>query len=145
MPVTAKLSRNFYERFGDDVANELVDWFNAVDLTYRTQLREFNDLNWQRFEAGMDARFAEYDLKMDRRFAAFEAKMEQRFAGLEATIDHRFAGVDRRFGEADKRLTALQVKLEQRFTEQSRWMIGLWLGTVLPLGGLMVGLFTYTR
>ncbi len=26
MPVTAKLSRRFYEKFGDDIANELVDW-----------------------------------------------------------------------------------------------------------------------
>ena len=28
MPLTAKLSRKFYETFGDDIANELVDWFN---------------------------------------------------------------------------------------------------------------------
>ena len=44
MPVTAKLSRQFYERFGDEIANELVDWFNAVDTTYRAQLKEINDL-----------------------------------------------------------------------------------------------------
>ena len=48
VPVTAKLSRKFYERFGDDIAGELVDWFNAVDLTYQTQLRELNELNWER-------------------------------------------------------------------------------------------------
>ena len=40
MPVTAKLSRKFYEKFGDDLTNELVDWFNKVDATYRTELRE---------------------------------------------------------------------------------------------------------
>lgn len=40
MPVTAKLSRNFYEKFGEDVTNELVDWFNSVDATYRADLRE---------------------------------------------------------------------------------------------------------
>lgn len=45
MPVTAKLSSKFYERFGDDIADELVDWFNAVDLTYQTQLRETNELH----------------------------------------------------------------------------------------------------
>jgi len=26
MPVTAKLSRKFYETFGDDLANEIVEW-----------------------------------------------------------------------------------------------------------------------
>ena len=40
MPVTAKLSRKFYDQLGDDIANELVDWFNKVDDTYRTELRE---------------------------------------------------------------------------------------------------------
>ena len=64
MPVTAKLSRKFYERLGDDIANELVDWFNAVDDTYRMQLRELNELNWNRFQAAMDARFAEFEVKL---------------------------------------------------------------------------------
>ncbi len=51
MPVTAKLSRKFYDTLGDDVANELVAWFNAVDLTYRTDLRDLNELNHGRFMA----------------------------------------------------------------------------------------------
>jgi len=49
--VTARLSRKFYERFGDDLTNELVEWFNQVDATYRSELREINELNWTRFEA----------------------------------------------------------------------------------------------
>jgi len=50
LPVTARLSRKFYERFGDEIAGEFVDWFNAVDSTYQQQLRELNDLNWERFK-----------------------------------------------------------------------------------------------
>ena len=40
MPVTARLSKRFYEVLGEDVANELVDWFNAVELQteFRTGL-----------------------------------------------------------------------------------------------------------
>jgi len=59
MPVTAKLSRKFYEKFGDDVANELVDWFNMVDATYRSELRELNELNYARFDAKLEQRIAE--------------------------------------------------------------------------------------
>ncbi len=55
MPVTARLSGKFYERFGDEIANELVEWFNAVDSRYQTQLKEVNDLNWARMEAPFDA------------------------------------------------------------------------------------------
>ena len=58
MPVTAKLSRKFYEQLGDDIAGELVDWFNTVDLTYQTQLREMNELNWERFKATLQAEAA---------------------------------------------------------------------------------------
>jgi hypothetical protein len=30
-----------------------VDWFNAVDATYRSDLRELNELNFSRFDAGL--------------------------------------------------------------------------------------------
>ena len=64
MPVTARLSRRFYDTFGDEIANELVDWFNQVDATYKSELRELNEVN----------------------FARFDAKLEQRIASLEARL-----------------------------------------------------------
>jgi hypothetical protein len=63
VPVTAKLSRRFYEKLGDDVANELVEWFNQVDATYRVDLRELNELNFARFEATVSSKLA--DLRSD--------------------------------------------------------------------------------
>lgn len=54
MPVTARLSKLFYERLGEQIANELVDWFNAVDATYRSDLREMNEVNFARFEAKLE-------------------------------------------------------------------------------------------
>ena len=59
MPVTAKLSRKFYETFGDELANELVEWLNQVDAAYRSDLRDLNELNFARFEAKLDARLAD--------------------------------------------------------------------------------------
>jgi hypothetical protein len=59
MPVTAKLSRRFYERFGDEIVNELVEWLNQVDQTYRTELKEQNDANFARFDATLGQRIAE--------------------------------------------------------------------------------------
>ena len=52
-PATAWRPRYF---LGEDVANELVDWFNAVDLTYRTDLRELNELSFARFDAKLEQR-----------------------------------------------------------------------------------------
>ncbi len=71
MPVTAKLSKRFYDVLGEDVANELVDWFNAVDLTYRNDLRELNELNFARFEAKLDQRMAELRTELIRWMFAF--------------------------------------------------------------------------
>ena len=57
--MTVKLSHKFYERFGDDLTNELVEWFNQVDATYRSELRETSDLNWARFESRLAQGIAE--------------------------------------------------------------------------------------
>jgi hypothetical protein len=71
VPVTARLSKRFYEVLGEDVANELVDWFNAVDLTYRSDLRELNELN-----------FARFDAKLEQRLAVLRAELLTEIAGL---------------------------------------------------------------
>jgi hypothetical protein len=75
MPVTARLSKRFYEKFGDDLVNELVDWFNQVDATYRSDLRELNELNFARFEAKLEQRLAELDAKWDRRLGELKADL----------------------------------------------------------------------
>jgi hypothetical protein len=56
MPVTAKLSKAFYDRLGEQIANELVEWYNQVDATYRSDLERLNEANFQRFSAQLDAR-----------------------------------------------------------------------------------------
>jgi hypothetical protein len=52
MPVTAKLSKKFYDRFGDDLTNELVEWFNQVDVAYRSEFRDLFEVHFARLEAG---------------------------------------------------------------------------------------------
>ncbi len=75
MPVTAKLSRKFYDKLGDDVANELVEWFKQVDATYRSDLREMNELN-----------FARFDAKLEQRLAELRAELRGGLAGLKSEL-----------------------------------------------------------
>ncbi|MHC4768103.1 MAG: hypothetical protein ACYTEI_05250 [Planctomycetota bacterium] len=86
VPVTAKLSRKFYETFGDELANEFVDWFNAVDATYRSELRELNELNFARFDAKLEQRIAEVRRDMETGFARLDAKLDRRLAEVEAKL-----------------------------------------------------------
>ena len=93
MPVTARLSKAFYDQFGEQVTNELVEWFNQVDLTYRTDLRALNDSNFSRFEAVLGTRIAELELRLEQRFA----EMDARFGEADSRLAKRFAAVDVRF------------------------------------------------
>jgi hypothetical protein len=112
VPVTARLSKAFYDRLGEQVTNELVGWFNDVDATYRNDLKDLNELNFARFDAKVEQRFAQYDAKWEQRFAQYDAKWEQRFADFEVKIE--------------KRMTALEVRLEQSLAAQTRWMYLAW-------------------
>jgi hypothetical protein len=116
MPVTAKLSRRFYEQLGDEVANELVEWFNSVDAAYRSDLRELNELNFARFDARLEQRFAQQDAKWEQRFAQQDAKWEQRIASVEKSV------------------AAMRSDLERNLV---RWMFGFWTGTLVALAGFL--------
>jgi len=73
VPVTARLSKRFYDTLGEEIASELVDWFNAVDATYQADLRELNELNFARFEAKLGERLAQLESHLTRRMFAFWA------------------------------------------------------------------------
>jgi hypothetical protein len=119
MPVTARLSKRFYDVLGEDVANELVDWFNAVDLTYRADLRDLNELN-----------FARFDAKLEQRLAELRAALRQEIAELRAELRTEIAGLRVEF----------RTELQQVRTELLRWMFGFWVTTLLGIAGLLIAL-----
>jgi len=131
VPVTAKLSRKFYEKLGDDVANELVDWFNSVDATYRSDLKELNELNFARFDAKVEQRWAQLDAKVEQRVAELRAEMQVRIAELKSEMHAGFARVDQRFAELETRLTK---RLFAFWIAQAATTAGLVLGVVKLLG-----------
>jgi hypothetical protein len=115
MPVTAKLSKLFYDRLGDEVANELVEWFNLVDEDYRGQLRALNELN----------------------FARFDAKVEQRMAELRADLNTKIDRVHAELGaKIDGVAAQLTATLERRLGDQLRWLFVAWASLLIPLIGL---------
>ena len=125
MPVTAKLSRTFYDKLGDDVANELVDWFNMVDASYRLDLKAMNELN-----------FARFDAKLEQRVAALDAKIDQRVAELRAEMEVGFARVDARFAATEARLDQRLAQMEARLTKR---MFGFWVAQAAATAGLVFG------
>jgi hypothetical protein len=86
MPVTAKLSRKFYEKLGDDIATELVEWFNQVDASYRTDLRELNEANFARFDAKLEQRLAETRSELRQEIAELRTELRAGFANQRADL-----------------------------------------------------------
>jgi len=82
MPITAKLSRQFYEKPGDEVTNELVTWLNAVDQSYRDEFRDLFEANFGRVEARLREMDARVDAKLDR----LEARLTQALTHQETRL-----------------------------------------------------------
>ena len=133
MPVTAKLSKRFYDVLGEDVANELVEWFNAVDLTYRSDLRELNELNFARFDAKLEQRLAE--LRAELRQALAELRAELRGEIGQSRMD---TGTE--FQKVRTEIQQVRLEVQQVRSELLRWMFGFWVTTLLALAGMVIGL-----
>ena len=151
MPITAKLSREFYERFGDKVVNEMVDLFNRIDDASRSDLRLLNEQNALRFEAKLDQRTAELYARLDQRTAELHARIDQRTAELETKLNQRTAELDAKLDQRTTELRAeiqkLDARMDARFAEQgktlevalhshTRWMIGMWAVVIASQVGL---------
>lgn len=139
MPVTARLSQRFYEKFGDEFTQELVDWFNQVDASYRDHARELNDLNFARFDAKVEQRFAQADARLEQRISEVEVKLGQRISDVEVKLGQRINEVEVRLGqrinEVDVRLgqqiNGVAVKLQSLKSDLVKWMFLFWTGTAL--------------
>ena len=175
MPVTAKLSKHFYDVLGEDVANELVDWFNAVDLTYRTELRELNELNYARFDAKLEQRLAELraelrqeiaDLRaalreemselraeLRREITEFKAELRQDMAEFKAEVRAAIGALEQALqAEASARResdAAIRDDLDRKLAELRasllRWMFGFWVTSTLTLAGLILAVLARVK
>lgn len=110
-------SARFYDTFGEEVTNELVDWFNSVDATYRSDLRELNELNFSRFDSKLEQRFAEFDAKLDRRLAELDAKWNSHWTQLDAKLDRR---------------------LPELKSDLIKWMFAFWAPTAFAVVALLL-------
>ncbi len=167
MPVTAKLSKKFYDTLGEDIANELVDWFNQVDATYRSELRDLNELNFARFDAKLEQRIAEVradiavlqgwvesqvdalNRKVDAQFGVLNGKVDAQFGVLNGKIDTQIEALS---GKIDGQLDVLSGKIDTQTeslrgyidskidslrAELIKWMFLFWLGTVATVLGFV--------
>ena len=130
MPITAKLSNKLYEKLGDDVTNELVEWLNLVDTSYRQEFKDLFDANFHRLESEMGGLREHVDSRLQT--------MEARIAGMEGVMNARLLGLDGRMvelqgrliAEMDAKLGSIQVQIGKQKWSLLTWTILMWLGTL---------------
>ena len=93
----------------------IVDWFNQVDATYRSDLRELNELNFARFDAKLEQRMTALDAKWDRRLGEFRAEWKTDLANLEKNV------IDR---------------LGNNRADILKWNVVLWITAILAIIGM---------
>ena len=120
MPVTVKLSKRFYDTFGEEIATEFVEWFNLVDTTYRSEIRELFGANFGRFDAKLEQRVAELRAEFGQRIGALDARLEQRAAEVRAELREGLALLE-------GRLVARIGLSESRLV---RWMFAFWAASI---------------
>lgn len=115
MPVTARLLQSLQESLGNEATNDLLAWWEEAAAVNRAAVREVADLYFARFEARLEKGLAELRAEL----AAMRSEMDRRFAEARAEVDARMAN--------------------QR-ADLVKWMFMFWVGTIVPLAGLMIAL-----
>ena len=146
-----------------------LEWFNSVDATYRSDLRELNELNFARFDAKVEQRWAQLDAKLEHRLTQLDAKFEQRLTQFDAKFEQRLTQLDAKLeqrvselraeiqvrvaeakNELDGRINALRVEMQtafarvdQRFAELetrlTKRLFGFWVAQAATTAGLVFG------
>ncbi len=144
MPVTAKLSRKFYEQLGDDVAAELVDWFNAVDATYKAELKETNELNWERFKATLHEEISSLRGDLLGEISSLRGELRAEISSVRGELRGEISSLRGELrgetsslrGETSSLRADLRSEMKGVQADLMKWMFIYWSGTVAAIIGM---------
>lgn len=134
MPASARLLQKLRETWGEEVTQDLVTWVSETQAVNRAELRELADAYFARFQDLLEQRIAASESRLEARF---EAKLEERMALSEARTDTKLASLE---GRMTTGLATLRADIASQMRDQMKWMFVFWIGTLVPLAGLIVAL-----
>jgi hypothetical protein len=162
MLISALLSQKLRDSFGDEAADEMVDWMQRID-SERSHLRELNTVNLARHEAVLGERFAEERLEARAEFAAFREEMRAEFATFREEMRAEFATFREEtraefatfreetraefaalrlemragFAKAHDETAQLEARVERRFNDMMRWSLLFWVSSLATVVALL--------
>lgn len=134
VPVTDRLLKKLQETLGHEPTHDLVLWVDEARIVNRAEVRELADLYFSRFEERLERRLAEHEAKLEPRLVELEIRLERRLVGLETRIENKMT----------TGFAAVRIEMSDRLSAQYRDLLRslfiFWVGTIIPLAGLMVAL-----
>jgi hypothetical protein len=151
MPVTARLSKKFYDKFGDEITGELVSWFNQVDTTYRTQLRELNDRNFERFDNKLEMRLSQVVSVLRAEIQSESAALRNGTSKLRTELKGDIAELRTELKgdiaelrtELKGDIAGLRIEIAQTRGNLIKWMFVFWTGTTATSIGTTFALLKF--
>jgi len=131
VPVTARLLQRLQETLGDEAMADLLAWLDESARGQRAGVREVADLYYQRFdtrlEDGLGALRTEFTARLEAGLASlrteFTARLDAGLASLRSEL-----------------IARLETGLAAQRAELLKWMFVFWVGTIVPLAGLILAL-----
>ena len=126
MPVTPTLLLKLRKTLGDEAANDLVTWVDQATARELGHVRELAELHYGRFDARLEQRLAELRADVDARIESLRTELHTRIESLRTDLYTR--------------IDAVRVEMMAQRADLIKWMFLFWVGTIVPLAGLMVAL-----
>ena len=138
MPTAPTFSKRFYDKFGHENVTELSKWLNQMDLTYRSQLHELNELNFARFDAKLEQRIAEVKAELREEMADLKTELLREISELGSALRQEMSGMGSALRQEMAQANAdLRKEIAESTARLIRWMFVFWTGTTVTLLGAM--------
>jgi hypothetical protein len=146
MPASAKLVKKLQETLGDEATHDLLVWLEENQRMNRAEVRELADVYLARFDERLERRRAELQSDVRSGEARLREEMKSELSKLREEVrsgdgklrEELRSEVGKLREEMTEGFAALRVEMADRQQSTVRWMLAFWVGTVVPLGGLMV-------
>ena len=136
----AAFSDEFHEKLGDRIAQELVDLFNNMDTNLRSDLRELNGINFDRFDDRLHQRLAESDARWQTALAERDTRWERERAARDARLETRLAEMDAKW---EIRFSQMEVRVAELRAELIKWMFIFWAGSTFTTLGAAIAILRF--
>ena len=112
-----------------------VDWFNSVDTTYKSDLRDLIEVQAQRFDAKLEQRLAETRADLRTEIGQVRTEMGVGFAQLRTEMGALAGELRTEMGVG---FAQVRTEMANLRAELIKWMFLFWLGTVgVTLAGVL--------